>query len=120
MAIAAVTCAGSFTSCSDNDDSGNGNKIYTEPRYMIVASSDEATYLVATDNLEDGSGTIEGIGKEVESATAWVFNRSKYAYRLVYNQGNPGVGSSYTINQEGKVAERSIGFTVTNRFYNLR
>ncbi|MCC8146770.1 MAG: DUF4374 domain-containing protein [Bacteroidales bacterium] len=110
-----------FTACDDDDELGGGNdgngddKIEVE-QYVIAAASKEAVYLLQTDNLDTDNLTIEGAGIEAESSTAWVFHSNKYAYRLMYNQGSAGTGSSYELNDQGKLKERDILFEIRNRF----
>lgn len=116
-ALATLLSVGTFVSCSDDDDpnvnpGGDGK---TE-KYVIAASSDEAVYLLDTDNLDTDNLTIVNAGVEAETATAWVFYSDKYVYRLVYNQGNAGVGSSYYLDGNGTLKERNIKFEITNRF----
>ena len=38
--------------------------------------------------------------------------KDKYLYRLVYNQGNAGVTSSYVLNAEGKIKERDNTYEI--------
>jgi hypothetical protein len=115
MAAAAILAA----SCDDGNDD---NKLPVEPEeeqgtYIIAASSDEAAYLLQADSLDGGELTIVNAGLETESATAWVFTpNKKYLYRLVYNQGNAGTGSSYVLDEQGGIRERGIRFEITNRF----
>ena len=84
--------------------------------YIVAASSDEASYLLQTDRLDGGELTIVNSGLETETGTAWLFYNNRYLYRLVYNQGNAGTGSSYILNAGGQVEERGVMFEITNRF----
>jgi hypothetical protein len=72
--------------------------------------------LLQTDELGSGDLTIVNAGLETETATAWVFHGTKYAYRLVYNQGNAGTGSSYVLDAAGNIEERGVKFEIANRF----
>lgn len=109
--------SGIFTSCSDDTTNfGGGNSDGVQSQYIIAASSSEATYLLQTDKLNEGEMTIVNNGMEVDAATAWVFYKNKYAYRLQYNQGNSGLGSSYLLDADGRLQERNIKFEVQNRF----
>ena len=83
--------------------------------YVIAASSGEAAYLLQTDAFNNSNLTIEGSGLETETGT-FVFHGTKYLYRLVYNQGNAGTGSSYLLDETGKIKERGVKFEITNRF----
>ncbi|MDR0618282.1 MAG: DUF4374 domain-containing protein [Bacteroidales bacterium] len=87
--------------------------------YVIAASGDDVanpSYLLQTGKLDSGELSIVNSGLETETGTAWLFYNNKYLYRLVYNQGNAGTGSSYIINKDGQIEERSIKFEITNRF----
>jgi hypothetical protein len=103
----------SIASCDKNN-----NTVEEKPEgtYIIAASSEEAAYLLQHDRLDGGELTIVNSGLETESATAWIFHGSKYLYRLVYNQGNAGTGSSYVLNEEGVIRERGTRFEIVNRF----
>ena len=107
------------TSCTEDDnkfsvdvEEGSGLS-----KFVIAATSSVATYLLPIDNLEDGEATYRnGAGYEVENATDWIFWNNKYAYRLVYNQQNPGVTTSYMLNSDGNIVEREIQYSILNRF----
>lgn len=109
-----------FMACDSNDDpvdkpdDGDDNK--TTEKYIIAASGAEAIYLLETDNINEGTLTTKGAAAEVESATAWLFPKNKYAYRLVYAQGNAGTGSSFMLDESGHLVEREIAFSITDRF----
>jgi hypothetical protein len=103
-----------FAASCDKDEPKNEE---SKGSYIIAASSDEAAYLLQNDRLDGGELTIVNSGLETESATAWIFTPgNKYLYRLVYNQGNAGTGSSYVLDEQGKIKERGVRFEITNRF----
>ena len=102
-------------SCEKEGNNNNGGDEETG-NYIIAASSKEATYLLQTEDISKGELTIINHGMEVDNATAWVFYGNKYAYRLVYNQGSPGIGSSYMLDAQGHLIQRNVRFEVTNRF----
>ena len=62
--------------------------------------------------MGDGSISAKNNGLTTESGTQWIFYKDKYLYRLVYNQGNAGVTSSYVLNTEGKVKERDNTYEI--------
>lgn len=113
--ITALTVAfltGSFVvSCSDDkvDDGGNTG---VESSYIVAAGVGEANYLLTSDKLNEGTITTVGNGLETESVTQWIFYQGKYLYRLVYNQGEAGVTSSYTLNNAGKIEERNYTYKI--------
>lgn len=111
------------TACSEDDtiegggNSGNGGSAGgSGSRYIVAGTSSEATYLLATERLDEGQASIVGNGMEVDNATTWLFYKNKYAYRLVYNQGNAGVTTSYRLDGDGKLEERNIRHEIQNRF----
>ena len=53
---------------------------------------------------------------EVDNASYWVFYNNKYAYRLVYNQGNAGVTTSYYLDSNGELVRRNISHEIQSRF----
>ncbi len=113
--FAVTLLAGSvFVSCSDdNDPTGKPDNGIAESSYVIAASvGDEANYLLTSETLREGSVTAVKNGLTTESVTQWIFFENKYLYRLVYNQGNAGVTSSYILNSNGKVEERDYTYEV--------
>ncbi|MDR0756812.1 MAG: DUF4374 domain-containing protein [Tannerella sp.] len=104
-------------SCDKNSDPAPLPEEEEKGSYIIAASSDEAAYLLQHDRLDGGELTIVNSGIETESGTAWIFMPdNQYLYRLVYNQGNAGTGSSYMLDEEGLLKERGVKFEITNRF----
>lgn len=116
LALTAICCAVTFNACQSNSDNTDPAPTPEDSKYVITAAGSEALYLLTSDNLKSGDITTMGDGKEVESASAWIYNRNKYLYRLVYNQGNAGIGSSYMLDATGAIKERNIGFNITKRF----
>ncbi|MCC8188360.1 MAG: DUF4374 domain-containing protein [Bacteroides sp.] len=104
---------GLFTSCDDDDNNGgNGTGTGAQETFVIAAAGDEATYLVTSETLDEGEVTIVNNGKTTENGTFWVYYQDKYLYRLVYNQGSAGVSSSYILNEQGNVEERSNTYEI--------
>ncbi|MDD4514728.1 DUF4374 domain-containing protein [Massilibacteroides sp.] len=104
-----------FTSCSDSDDPIPTPTPDPEENVIsnyVVVATDEAGYLLTTDTLGTGSITALNNGLVTESGSFWVFYGNEYLYRLVYNQGNAGVSSSYILNAEGKVEERDYTYEI--------
>lgn len=112
-----------FTACGDdNDDPIPPNPDPTpDPvedvvtSYVVAASSGENGILLTADKLNEGTITTKNNGLTTESGSYWIYIQDKYLYRLVYNQGNAGVGSSYILTKDGKVEERDVTFE-TKRF----
>lgn len=112
--FAAVMLAGCLlTSCSDDDNPGNGTTDeQAKGPYVIAATAGEANYLLNSPNLNEGQVTTKNNGLTTESGTQWIFHTNKYLYRLVYNQANAGTTSSYIRNASGKVEERSTTYEI--------
>ena len=94
---------------------GGGDTTVVETKvskYVIAATVDEASYILTSDTLGTGSVSAAGNGLTTETGTYWIYFGDKYLYRLVYNQGNAGVSSSYVLNEEGKVVERDNTYEV--------
>ena len=47
-----------------------------------------------------------------ETGSFWIFYADQYLYRLVYNQGNAGISSSYVMNANGKLEERDNTYEI--------
>ncbi len=110
-ALVGVTLA---TSCEDSktnmEDLNDGNQAISG--FVVAASVSDANYLLTADKLEEGTITTKNNGLTTESGTQWVFYKDKYLYRLVYNQGNAGLTSSYLMNSQGKVEERDNTYEI--------
>jgi len=116
-----------FTGCSDDNDGPDPDPNPTpnptpnpEPEdpaslYVIAASTGENGILVTSEKLNEGTVTTKNNGLTTESGSYWMYYQDKYLYRLVYNQGNAGVGSSYLLTKDGKIEERDVTFE-TKRF----
>lgn len=102
-----------FTSCSEDDGVTGGGTTTVEGEYVVAAKVDEANYLLTSTTLGSGELSARGNGTTTESSTQWVFWGNDYLYRLVYNQGNAGVTSSYYRAANGSIVER-------NRTYEVR
>lgn len=112
--FAALLFAGlTFMSCDndipgdDNGGNGNGNGDGNESKeiYVIAATSSDANYLLTTEDVSQGSITTVGNGYETDAGTEWVYHQNKNLVRLVYQQGSPGIGTTYSLNQEGNIVE---------------
>ena len=105
--VVMACCAGSvLTSCSDDtvpenstpDAPGTGT-------YVVAATVDGVNYLLTAESLDEGSVTVKNNGLETETGTYWVFHNNDYLFRLVYNKGGDGTGSSYILNSNNKLEE---------------
>lgn len=99
-------------SCSDEETAGGG-AVTVEGDYVVAATVNDASYLLTATTLGSGSTSAQDNGTTTPTGTQWVFWGTDYLYRLVYNQGNAGVTSSYVRDASGNVVER-------NRTYEVR
>ena len=107
--VVMACCAGSvLTSCSD--DTVPENSTPDAPgtgagTYVVAATVDGVNYLLTAESLDEGSVTVKNNGLETETGTYWVFHNNDYLFRLVYNKGGDGTGSSYILNSNNKLEE---------------
>lgn len=115
FAISGLLAAGLTTACSDEPGIGNGgtgDALVGTSSYIVAASVGEANYLLKTDALDAGTISAKNNGLTTEDAYFWIFFKNKYLYRLMYNQGNAGLSSSYRLNSAGKVEERDYTYEI--------
>jgi len=101
-----------FSSCSDSNNGIVPPSSDVASRYIVAGTVDNANYLLTSETLSEGSITTRNNGLTTESASQWVFYKDNYLYRLVYNQGNAGVTSSYFLNSNGKIIERNNTYEI--------
>jgi hypothetical protein len=120
-----------FFSCDKKDDkaddveppvetpSGSDNPV-DEPtqtyQYVVVATSQDGAYILQTDDITSGQISIVGNGVETEAATAWIFYKEKYAYDLVYKQGDPAEVAAYELDANGKLKRRLNTYQMPSRY----
>lgn len=100
-------------SCEKEPAGGGGTDTPAEGQYIISASVDEANVLLQTETLDSGTLTTQYTGLETDAGTAWYFYGNSYLYRLQYNQGNAGVTTSYILNSDGYIEQRSNTYTIS-------
>jgi len=100
-----------FIACSDDmpatGTENNGDNITAATsKYVIAAKTQDATYLVTAESLEEGTVTSVGAGTETIGGSYWVFYDDDFLFSLKYNDGEAGTGASYILNKtSGKVTE---------------
>lgn len=107
-----------LSSCSDNDEPGNGGN---EPddnngKFVFattVQGSNATSYVLLTGETLDG-GTLSTVNNGLlnDGATQWVFYRN-YLYALTYNQGNAGTTRSYILGNNGEMEARSTEYRIS-------
>ena len=99
LGIFGLCLLGLTTACNDdatkdgNFDNNNGNA--TESAFVVAATVGEANKLLKSDILNSGTISANNQGLVTDLGTTWIFYKDQYLYRLVYNQGNAGLSSSY-------------------------
>ncbi len=105
------------TACSDDLPAGGNGNEGDEPAvavssYVVAATVGEANYLLKSELLNTGSVSAKNNGLTTETGSFWIYFGDKYLYRLVYNQGNAGISSSYILNSSGKIEERDNTYEI--------
>lgn len=101
------------------DGPGTGSEAIS--RYVIVAEagsgSQSATYLIASESLDEGSVSPDGNGWETQSASNWIYYGERYLFGFQYNDGNQGTGFSFRLGNDGSVIEdRQYTFNRTTTY----
>lgn len=74
-------------------------------RYVIAASAGEASYLVTTNDISKDTVSVIKNGVEADDGAYWIFKDKKSLFRLTYNQGSAGTGSSYYLDANSKLVK---------------
>lgn len=109
---AAIFSTHVLTSCSEDETNTPTTNTGGTSKYVIAATAGDATYLVTTESLDEGSVSITNNGTETDGGAYWVFYGEDYLFSLQYNDGAAGTGASYQLDgNTGKVKEaRSYTF----------
>lgn len=106
-----------LSSCEKEETNNNGDNGYVvteDHQYVIAAGVGENSYLLQANGIEDGSVSTVGNGIEVLGSRSWYFYKDFAAYSFLYSQGDPGVTSSYTLDQNGYLQSRQeLGLEVS-------
>lgn len=97
-----------MSSCSENEDiiPDKGQENEAKTSYVVAATVDGTSYLLAASSLDEGRISARGNGSEVLGASYWVFKNQKYLFGLVYNKGGNGTGASYYLTASGSIKEK--------------
>jgi len=94
-----------FSACSKDDKNGPEMPTDGDYQYVIAASSGDDSYLIQTNNIDEGSISAKG-GIHVLGNRSWYFYKDFAAYSFIYAKGDPGKTSSFILNGEGKLTPR--------------
>ncbi|MDR1499432.1 MAG: DUF4374 domain-containing protein [Tannerellaceae bacterium] len=115
--LTAVAVMPALFSC--DKDKNDPDDIPVAPQasqYVVVATSQDGTYILQTDDISSGQVSIVGNGIETEAATAWIFYNDSYAYDLVYKQGDPAEVAAYELDEAGKLRRRLNTYQMPSRY----
>ncbi|MCC8144573.1 MAG: DUF4374 domain-containing protein [Tannerellaceae bacterium] len=105
-----------FTACSDSDEleptPNPGEEGNNKEAYVISATYQDANYLLTSETIAEGTITVVNNGLTTDAGTTWIYYQDKYLYRLVYNQGNAGITSSYVLDANGEIEERNKTYEI--------
>jgi hypothetical protein len=114
-AVAAIAIALSFSACDESTPVPPVE--VTQPyQFVIVATTEDGTYILQTDSLTGGVISTRSNGIEGASATAWIFFDTRYLYGLAYRQGDPAEVTPYELDAEGHLKERSATYQMPSRY----
>ena len=114
LGILGLSMFGLMTSCSDDYASSNSdsNISGSESSFVVAATLGEANKLLKSEALNSGTISANDNGKVTDLGTTWIYYQDKYLYRLVYNQGNAGLSSSYKMEANGSIEERDYTYEI--------
>lgn len=106
-----------LSSCSDNDEPGNGSEPDDSNGKFVFATtvqgSNATSYVLLTgEHLDGGILSTVNNGLLNDGATQWVFYKN-YLYALTYNQGNAGTTRSYILGNNGQMEARSTEYRIS-------
>lgn len=121
ITAALTACSSDDSSVTDTgtDEGSDGGTEQNDTQFFISASGESSEYILTTNSLEEGDVSIVGNGIEMEmTGYTWLFDdEPSAAIGLVYNQGDPGVGLGYALNEEGNL-DKQGEFQISSRFTN--
>ncbi|MDR2691643.1 MAG: DUF4374 domain-containing protein [Dysgonamonadaceae bacterium] len=107
--LAAISCG------DDNDEPTPKPEAVT--KFFIAATQDGATYFVTADSLTSGTVGIAGTGIEVSNSFSHLVNGTNNAITaLAYRQGDPGVGISFKLDDNGNLTKLSNEFSLNDGY----
>ncbi|MDR3251926.1 MAG: DUF4374 domain-containing protein [Tannerella sp.] len=112
----ATVALGAIIVLASCDKTNNDDSKQSKGAYLIAASSADGSYLLQSEDIASGQVTIVGNGIESDASTAWIFYRDKYAYSLMYRQGDPATVSAYELDAEGNLTPRMSQYQMPSRY----
>jgi hypothetical protein len=104
-------------SCGDDNDESTPPAPEVVTKFFIAASQDGATYFVTADSLTSGTVGIAGTGIEVSNSFTHLVNGTSNAITaLAYRQGDPGIGISFKLDDNGNLTKLSNEFSLADGY----
>ncbi|PQL95316.1 DUF4374 domain-containing protein [Apibacter adventoris] len=111
-----ITSCGSDDSVNEGVDEGSND---FSQKFVIAATKGSSSYMLTTNNLDQGSSSLSGKGIEIGRVFTHFIN---YKYQslvgLIYGQGGTYVGYCFILGQNGKLqklkGEGDMGFQVSS------
>lgn len=111
-AMVSLAATATLTACDDDDDddaTASTTETTTDDtnyKYIVIATVDEADYILAVDSLTGGTVSTTGNGLETETGTYYAFKGTDYVFKLNYNQNSSGTGASFYLDDNGEPQEK--------------
>jgi hypothetical protein len=103
----------SQVSCDKNDEP----ETKAIGSFFLSVNGETTAYVMQTDNLETGDLSISNNVKTLEqTGHTWIFNENpSVAVGLIYQQGDPGIGLGFGINEDGSLKAPG-NFQISSRY----
>jgi hypothetical protein len=111
----------SLISCDKNNNNEPNTDPIVDPEavesFFLSVNGESTAYIILADSLNAGVLTIANNNKTLEqSGHTWIFNDNpSVAVGLIYQQGDPGIGLGFGLNEDGTLKE-SGNFQISSRF----
>jgi hypothetical protein len=115
--LSALCCACLLFISVSCDKEKNKTKPEKAGAFFIAATGESSQYILTADDPTSGTMSIANNFKQLElSGYTWIFNSDPLvAVGLIYQQGDPGVGLGYIVDENGALREAGQ-FLITSRF----
>lgn len=113
--MTAVGCSSDNTVPTDPDDDAEDPVV--EEKFFIAAKQDDSGYFLTVDELASGTVSIVGNGLEISTSfTHLVSGTHNLITALAYRQGDPGIGVSFRLDENGELEQVAGEFQLTSGY----